>query len=227
MTKSNIVVTDFLAGLTLFRDLSVTAISRLAAGTKLLDAPRGTMVCNRDQPCTRLHVVATGQVKLSLQSAQGEEKVVDLAGPGQSFGESALFLGKPALMCAQTLADSVLLQICRHTILTEIANDSRFALNIIAILSQRLHALTEHLEGCTLRSGTQRVIGYLLQQLPAAPDETALTLPARKGVIASQLNLTQEHFSRILHDLMTRGIIEVNGRDVRVHDPDRLRGEFA
>ena len=37
-----------------------------------------------------------------------------------------------------------------------------------------------------------------------------------KGVIASRLNLTQEHFSRILHELSESGLITVDGRTIRI-----------
>jgi len=50
-----------------------------------------------------------------------------------------------------------------------------------------------------------------------------VTLPAKKGVIASRLNLTQEHFSRILHELMARKLIDVDGRTVYIPDASRLR----
>jgi len=61
---------------------------------------------------------------LSRQTAQGEEKVVDLAGPGQAIGEGTQFLCKPALMCAARLTDSVLRQIGRESMLAEIRLDS-------------------------------------------------------------------------------------------------------
>jgi len=51
-----------------------------------------------------------------------------------------------------------------------------------------------------------------------------VTLPATKGVVASRLNLTLEHFSRILHELAAEGLIEVRGRSVHIRDVDRLRG---
>jgi CRP-like cAMP-binding protein len=44
-------------------------------------------------------------------------------------------------------------------------------------------------------------------------------------VLASRLNMTPEHFSRILHDLAAQGLIEVNGRSIRVPDVARLRGD--
>jgi CRP-like cAMP-binding protein len=78
-----------------------------------------------------------------------------------------------------------------------------------------------------MRSGTQRIIGYLLHACsPSSAQDGGIevTLPATKGVVASRLNLTLEHFSRILHELAAEGLIEVRGRSVHIRDVDRLRG---
>jgi CRP-like cAMP-binding protein len=48
-------------------------------------------------------------------------------------------------------------------------------------------------------------------------------LSTNKGVIASRLNLTQEHFSRILHELSDKGLIAVEGRKIHIPDVDKLR----
>lgn len=50
-----------------------------------------------------------------------------------------------------------------------------------------------------------------------------MTLPTNKGVIASRLNLTQEHFSRILHELSEKGLIVVDGRKIHIPDVEKLR----
>jgi CRP-like cAMP-binding protein len=50
-----------------------------------------------------------------------------------------------------------------------------------------------------------------------------VTLPTSKAIVASRLNLTPEHFSRILHDLTEAGLIAVDGRDVKISDVTRLR----
>jgi CRP-like cAMP-binding protein len=89
-------------------------------------------------------------------------------------------------------------------------------------LCLRLSDLLGDVEGYTLRSGTQRVSAYLLDHLPER-SAAAVTFPAQKGIIASQLNLTQEHFSRILHELIIAGIIEVRGRVVRILNAGELR----
>ena len=71
------------------------------------------------------------------------------------------------------------------------------------------------------------LVAYLLEEIPRdvkTSPEVQLTTP--KGVIASRLSVTQEHFSRILHDLAARGLIEVRGRSIRIPNVDSLR-EFS
>ena len=50
-----------------------------------------------------------------------------------------------------------------------------------------------------------------------------MTLPTNKGIIASRLNLTQEHFSRILHELSEKGLVVVEGRKIHIPDVGKLR----
>jgi CRP-like cAMP-binding protein len=110
-------------------------------------------------------------------------------------------------------------------VLAEMERTPEFTRGIISIMSSRFEHLLGALEDCTLHSGTERVIRYLLNSLPpgAVNGHAVLTLPAKKGVIASQLNLTHEHFSRLLRELVTEALIEVDGRRVRIVDVDRLR----
>ena len=55
-------------------------------------------------------------------------------------------------------------------------------------------------------------------------ESLTVTLPTNKGVIASRLNLTQEHFSRILHELSENGLIAVKGRRITIPNVEKLRG---
>ncbi|HSO07141.1 MAG TPA: helix-turn-helix domain-containing protein, partial [Pelomicrobium sp.] len=61
---------------------------------------------------------------------------------------------------------------------------------------------------------------------PPAPG-AVVVLPAKKGVIASRLNLTQEHFSRIIHELANRGLILIHGREITIPDLASLRDAGA
>lgn len=213
-----------LRNLAMFRDLADGELERIAAGTRELRAARGEIIFRQGDPCEGFHMVVFGQVKLAFASPQGMEKVVEIIAPGMSFGEALMFMERPYIVYAQTLADSLLLHISKDVIFAGLENNPTLARRMLAGMSWRLHAIMKDLEAITLRNGTQRVIGYLLRD----EDETlqgplSVKLPASKGIVASRLNLTPEHFSRILHDLAADGSIAVDGREVLIKDPEKLR----
>jgi CRP-like cAMP-binding protein len=220
----------FLSQLALFQEAGGEELDRIAAGTTELRVPKGHMLFQRGDPCLGLHAVVYGQVKLAFVSPQGSEKVVDIVGPGMSFGEALMFTGRPYVVYGQALVDSMLLHVSKAAIDTEIERDPMLARRMIAGLSQRLHGLVQDVEAYSLRSGMQRVIGYLLRDIDVLAEPGAggnapvtVTLDVNKGVIASRLNLTPEHFSRVLAELTQEAMIEVHGAKIVILDPVRIR----
>jgi len=213
----------FLANLPIFSEMGEAELDRLAAATVPLYFDKGQAIVQCGDPCTGFHVVVYGQVKLAFTSPQGVEKVVEIVRPGQSFGEALMFLDKPYIVFAQTLADSMLLHVAKQAVFEGLGNG--FGRRMIAGLAGRLHGLVRDVEAYTLRSGQERIIGYLLAELPEdiVLGEAEVRLTPGKSVLASRLNMTPEHFSRILHELAQGGLIEVNGRSIRIPDVARLR----
>ena len=230
MPRPKITTQAFLSRLPLFAELAGDELDRIAAGTTELHVPRGEIVVNRGDPCVGFHLVVYGQVKLAFLSPQGSEKVVEIVAPGYSFGEALMFMNKPYIVMAQTLADSLLLHVSKKVVYDEVERDPAFARKMLAGLSRRLHGLISDVESYSMQSGTERVIGYLLRQDESqarSGGSYVLTLPTSKAVVASRLNVTPEHFSRILHDLCERGLIAVDGREIRILDVARLRGHHG
>ena len=219
----------FLANLPMFSEMDKDELDRIASATVPLYFEKGQSIFECGDPCTGFHLVVYGQVKLGFTSPQGIEKVVEIVRPGQSFGEALMFLDKPYIVFAQTLADTMLLHVAKHAVLGELGHDPLFARRMLSGLSRRLHGLVRDVEAYTLRSGQERIIGYLLAEVPEGMESGAaeVQLTPGKSVIASRLNMTPEHFSRILHELAADKLIEVNGRSVRIPDLARLRGSAS
>jgi len=215
----------FLANLPMFSEMGQADLDRIAAATVPVYCEKGRTIVQCGDPCNGFYVVVYGQVKLGFTSPQGVEKVVEIVRPGQSFGEALMFLDKPYIVFAQALADTMLLHVAKHAVFEELGRDALFSRRMLSGLARRLHGLVRDVEAYTLRSGQERVIGYLLGELGEDAESGAaeVHLTPGKSVIASRLNMTPEHFSRILHELGTEGLIEVNGRSVRIPDLGRLR----
>ena len=96
----------YLSVLPLFNELSPTELDRLALGCQLRRLARGDMVFHVGQPCEEFHVTVIGQVKLFAISPNGQEKVIELVGPGHSFAEALMFTGRPYIVNAPALTDT-------------------------------------------------------------------------------------------------------------------------
>ena len=215
-----------LSHIPLFNSLAPEEIARIARGTREVHAAKGDILFHKGDPCNGFHLLVYGQMKLAFTSSQGTEKVVEILSQGQSFGEAVMFMEKPYIVFAQALSDSLLLHISKAAVFDELQRDHNLGRKMLAGMAMRLHQLMTDVESYSLHSGKERIIGYLLRELPAnSQDATQVTvqLPTNKGIIASRLNLTQEHFSRILHELSELGLIVVEGRKINIPDIDKLR----
>ena len=216
----------YLGVLPLFSDLNPPELERLALGCQLRRYTRGETIFRVGAPCEEFHVTVTGQVKLYAVSPGGQEKVIELVGPGGSFAEALMFTGQPYIINAQSLSDTLLLSVKKHAVVSEIERDARFAMRMLAGISRRLHGLVHDVQAYALHSGMQRVIGYLLRDVATddnvGGEAITVTLPVSKSVIASRLSLTPEYFSRVLHELEAAGLIEIDKRDIRILDVHRL-----
>lgn len=214
-----------LVRLPLFQELTPAQIAHLAAHTRSKRLPKGEMLFQRGDIAHGFYFIVFGQVKLAFPSSSGNEKVVEILGPRQSFGEAAVFAQRPYPVFAQALADTLLLYVPRDALFELLETDNSFARNMLSGLAMRLHSLILDVESYSLRSSAQRVIGYLLQHCPNEHCEGSIeiTLPTSKQVIASRLNLTPETLSRILHDLAEARLIEMQGKHIKIGDLRRLR----
>lgn len=227
--KTNIVKFDlarYLSVLPMFSDLSDVERDRLAQSCQLRRLARGDMVFHVGETCDAFHAVMLGQVKLYVASPSGNEKIIELVGPGQSFAEAMMFLGIPCILNAQALMDTFLISISKQSVVSEIERDARFSMHMLAGISRCLHGLVRDVEGYALHNGMQRLIGYLLRDVQevhtASLGVVTVSLPVSKATIASRLSLTPEYFSRVLHELEAEGLIEIDKREIRILDVPRL-----
>lgn len=218
-------IPSFLTHLPLFCEMSTDEIARIAQGARGVQLARAEVLFQRGDTPSGFYVVVHGRIKLALTSPQGIEKVVELIGPGQSFGEAVMFMGKPYPVFAQALTDSMVLLIGKEVIIGGIDSDPAFCRKMLAGLSIRLHRLVQNVESLSLRSSAQRVIDHLLHGLDEVREgrDIHVSLMANKNVIASNLNITPETFSRILHNLSDAALISVDGKDVCIRDVAKLR----
>ncbi len=207
-----------LANVRLFRGTAQRQIADLAARAKALHFRRGATVSPRGYCLPGLYAVAYGQVKLAFRG-EGEERVMRIVGPVETFGLAAAILGRAAPYEAAALDDSLMVMIPSAAVLNMIENDPRFARAVTIELAEHTMELFAEVEAGALHGGAQRLAAYLdaLAGLDARKSCT-VRLPTTKTVIAARLGVKKETLSRLLRDLAHRGLISVEQREIAILD---------
>lgn len=217
-------ISNYLATLDLFAGLSTNQIDALAKVSKLVNVDRGEPVFVGYELLNDFYLLLNGQIKISVTSLYGLEKVVCLIDSGQTFGEETLFIKESEYsLCAQAIIDCQVLIIPRDAILSILDSSATFARSMLVLLSERNCQRINEIKYISLQNSTQRLINFLLQRSQETSNEYWLQLPVNKQTIASMLNITPETFSRSMHRLINAGLIEVNGKEVYILNIEGLR----
>lgn len=195
-----------------FSQLGEPEFTALVRNTRLRRLGTSEIVVHRGDRPAGMFVVVEGEVKLFLVSSTGTERIVRLAGDGESFCEEGAFGNKPQTLAAQATRDSTVLFIPQRALQDAMSADPALARGLLAGLSDRVFELVADIEQCEQRSGAQRVAHYLVQHASKASDAIEVKLSSKKQTIASQLNMTPESFSRVLNRLTQKGFILPRGR---------------
>jgi CRP-like cAMP-binding protein len=165
------------------------------------------------------YIVAEGKVKVLKHASSGKDFIIAFFGPGEMFGEVAVFENKPYPASAQAVAETRLLGIERGDFLAFLAYRPEVALRIIYVLGGRLRDAQGRLRDIAGERVEQRVASILLMLY----SRLGPNLPFTRQEIADMAGTTIETAIRVMSRLKDRGIIRsVRGRTV-ILDDTKLR----
>jgi CRP-like cAMP-binding protein len=209
----------------LFSSLSPEDLGRIVASAEVRRLDKGDLLFRQGDRATHFFLVRGGHVKLYLLSPTGQEKVVDIMGPGRTFAEAVMFMQGGAFPVYAEALDAVeVVAVSNEAFRETLRHSFDTCTRLLATMSAHLHGLVGEVEGLYLHNATYRVVSFLLHEQRAGPgpaQRVRLDLP--KHVLAGRLSVKPETFSRILANLRDQGLVEVHGQDIVLHDPEALR----
>jgi CRP-like cAMP-binding protein len=161
------------------------------------------------------YIIATGGIKVVKHSSLGKEFIIAFFGPGEMFGEVAVFGSKPYPASAQTTGKTELVGFKREDFLSFLSVRPQLALRIINILGGRLRDAQSRLRDLAGERVEQRVASLLVM----LSSKLGTTLPFTRQEIADMAGTTTETAIRVMSSLRSRGIIRsVRGRTTIVDE---------
>ncbi len=150
-------------------------------------------------------VVQTGRLKLVRYTSDGKEVTFQIARPGESIAEIALFAHTYPCSVVAEVASRVIVY-PKQPLLSALCNNPDLAEDLMTMLVRKIHDLKVRLELRDIRAAHERVLRYL--RYMAEPGEQRIVNFDRPlKDIAADLSLTPETLSRALARLEREGII--------------------
>jgi CRP/FNR family transcriptional regulator len=185
---------------------------------------KGELIFSEGDEGSGFYVVLAGRVKIFKVSPEGKEQILHIFGSREPFGEVPVFTGKPFPANAEALADSHLLYFPKPAFVALISSNPSLALNMLGLLSMRLRQFTVQIENLSLKEVPGRLATYLIYLSDEQQTHNQVSLPISKGQLASLLGTIPETLSRILGRMAQQGLIEVNGRTIRLLNRNGIEG---
>lgn len=205
----------------IFQGVEPEIVAELAKHCHKKVCRKGQQLFEAGDSAESFFVILSGWVKLFRISRDGEEAVIHIFGPGESFAEAAVFRDQRTYpVNAQAVTNIEIITIPRSFFIQKIKEDSNFALRILASVSSRQHYLVGQLEQVTTRTAPQRIGAFLLRfclKKDTQNGEVIVDLPYDKSLISMRLNIKPETFSRAIAKLEPYGV-SANGRRIIIND---------
>ena len=210
----------------MFEFLDAEELDRLYSLCRAEKVAKGEYVfLECDQP-RNLFVVVKGEVKLLKQTEDGRETIVEMAYPGEIFGEEAIFDGQPYPMTAQALSDVELLSISRADFFAFLRDNPDLALEIITELGMRLREAQNTIRALAMERVEWRIARVLLMLSRKAgtleADGVSIDLPLTRQDIADMAATTVETTIRVLSNFRKMGLVETEKGRIILRDRKHL-----
>ena len=179
--------------------------------------PKNAIVFSRGDESDSLYIVRSGKVKAVIHDEEGREIVLAVIGEGEYFGEMGVLDGVPRSATIVTQEPTEMLVIRRNDFKKLLSANPDMALNLIAVVLQRLRRADQKIESLGLRYVHGRVANLLMQSAEPQGREWVVKEKMTHQEIANVVGSSREMVSKILAELVEAGSISIEKRQITIH----------
>ena len=199
-------------------------LERLNAIVTEVRRSRGQVLISQEDPADSVFVVTSGHIRISRLLADGRRQVTGFLYPGDFLG---MAYGLEYAYTAEAIDNVVLCRFHREKLEALFRELPHLEMRLFEIASNELIAAQNQMVVLGQKTATEKVSSFLLQNVQRrenkGQDGSELHLPMGRVDIADYLGLSGETVSRVLHDLVAKGVIEIpSAPHIIVKERERL-----
>jgi CRP-like cAMP-binding protein len=186
--------------------------------------PAKHLIFLEGNPCNQIGSIRKGIIKLTKSAENGKWQNVGMLSPGLLLGYEG-FLGRPYQSTAQAVTDVELCMAPHAEIMEQLRQFPNMTMALIGLLCHRIGELEQRALQLGTLSGRQRLAAYLLARCEAEEnmDSTNGTIAHQsRQEMAEMLGMAKETLIRLLGKFAELRIININGPNIVIIDPQKL-----
>ncbi len=202
--------------LPMFVGLDAPTFANVCINAQKLLLPKGGYLFRQGEQLNTIYLIKTGKVKLVQVTVDGREIILDIFGPGDLLGETALFRQQKAAYSAVTLEHSGVCSFGRRELEVMITQSPSLAVKIISILGEKLHSAElqkEEVVGIPVKSKLLRLLLRLADRHGEANGNvTIIKLSLTQQELSDMVGASRVMVVHALETLKATGILERRGK---------------
>lgn len=222
---------EYLRGVSILSGLTDAQLGVLAASFHRRTYPSRAIIFHQGEPGTALYIIVAGKVRVFISSETGREMTVDILGQGEVFGEMALLGNQPRSASIMAMTATQVLSLDREAFHAGLRAYPEIAVNILAVLANRLRATTIFATELVFNNLHGRVAHVLLTlaERHGVVDDTRVTIdvPLTQTELANVVGSSRESVSRTLRVYEQHGVLCASGTRITIQKIEALRRAAA
>ena len=211
----------------LFHGIDDEELTRIALTMTRRRFRRHEVIFHEGDPGDSLHIVVEGRVKITRESPDGEEAIVAMLSPGDTFGELVLLDGAPRSATATAIESTETFAMPRSTFAELVEGAGPFRWRVLTGVAQRVRRLTDQLAEVHFLDLAGRLALQLIrlaeESAPGRTKDIALGSTLTQSDLGNMVGGTRQRVNQIIGDFADEGLIGQEGGRIIVRDLDRLR----
>ena len=206
----------------LFAELDDGARQELARCARLMRVRTGQVVIERGDPAQALYAVESGKLKVVAPRPGGRDATLHILGPGDVFGEVALFQEKGRTARVTALEEAQLIALDRRDFMQLLSRSGELATRVLTLMARRLHDTIAHFDATTSLEVPERLarkllsLGQLFGEVES-DGQTRLSLSLSQSELAELVDSSRQSVNRLLCQWRDQGVLQLaDGRVVRI-----------
>ncbi len=195
-------------------------LARAGLGKKNLHLKKSEAAYGQGDPADAIFYVQKGQLRVTVNSANGKEATIALVGSGEFLGEDCMVSAHPLrLSTATAMTECALLRISKTEMLRALSQEPAFSGVFVSFLLVRNARMQADLVDQLFNSSEKRLarILLLLAQFGKESKPEVVVPKISQEVLAEMIGTTRSRVSFFMNRFRKLGFIEYNG-EIRVHN---------